>query len=485
MSFYTENLMDEALRRFTQFHGGVSICCKLCKKTVFRLGESLWEHQSMLQFEAANSCIKSVNGFSTLILVPNHVLLLDAGMVVRASNYGIGRRGFHSNLYGVDDKVCDDCCSKMKKDVNKPKSMESMKVGFPGIVRNNIDMMTSMNDVRKNGITTIHVKHSCDCSKLGVQRDHVCNGMIRGDYDTQKLKKGSADDALRVIFVSIGSSDTTHREGLHIWIVNTLGSTAVEYSPGCIKMNKLVSRKEVTVSSTLFSRTLVTNVCWGKRFNNTVKTKDLKCAACGERTKGPMVWIQGFYNVFHVNTCVQTCVECDNTLVPRYGASSTQFALNPDAKCLPLACARCTMLKRVKELKDTKTSETKHTVLSTPGIVNPNDTKIMDTYSNNTMVDDAHYFRECMDYLNEQDDYKRPPKRIKVYEQSQTSKAFIIYPDSMPVCSMQSIIAAGCVKTIPGITKRPVNVSDYEPAEDTCKTYVQDFVSFPRVVYDN
>jgi hypothetical protein len=474
--------MDEALRRFTQFHGGVSVGCKGCKKTVFRLGGASWEHSNMMQFESSNSCIQSVNTFSKLVLVPDHVLLLDAGMVIRASNYSIGQKGFHSNIYGVDEKICDDCCGKMKRNAKKPISMESMKVPYTGIIRNNVDMMKSMDDVRKKGIKTIGVKHNCDCSNLGVQRNHGCKRVIRGDYDTKKLEKGEGEESVRVIFISIGSSDSTHREGLHIWIVNTLGCTAVEYSPGCIKSNKVPATDEVTVSSTFFSRTLVTNLCWGQRFNDSGRIKDLKCAACGECTKGPMIWIQGFYNVFHLDTCVQTCVECDKTLVPRYGASTAQLAVNPNAVCLPLACARCTMFKKVNDAKK-KTNAIKHKIVPTDENVYPNDTKNMDVYSTNTMEKDSHYFRECVDYVNKEDRFKLPShKRIKMSPGGQTSKAFLIHPNSMPVSSMQSILASGCVSSIPGITRRP---PDHDAIDDTCTTNMQDFVSFPRVVYDN
>ena len=84
-------------------------------KDVFRVGEMPWETQNMKQFESVNYCLEPMHLGNTLVLVPDHVLLLDAGTILRASNVTVGMSGFHSALSPIDDKFCKDCCMEMDK----------------------------------------------------------------------------------------------------------------------------------------------------------------------------------------------------------------------------------------------------------------------------------------------------------------------------------------------------------------------------------
>ena len=491
MSSYSDDLLELAYSSMTNFHGGVSVCCTRCMKDVFRVGEMPWENQNMKPFEAAKYCLKSIYVGNTLVLVPHHVLLLDAGMILRASNVTIGVNTFHSPLSPIDDKFCKDCCLEMNNEGKQMQDMESIKMKYSEVQKRNVDMMKSLRDAKKCGIKSLLVQHQCDCKNLCVERTHICKSVITGNYSLNKMATGSANNLLRVIFVPSGTSGSTDREGLQIWIMNTTGANAVRYSEGAIKANRHKKFKQVSISSALLSQKLVTDECLKQSYTNTCTfsndviyvsdyCEDLKCAACGQGTFGqgvlanslprlqwllpfaqmrPMVWMQGFFNTYHLDTCVQTCAECDNTLVPRYGASQTQLDGNAKAKCVPLDCAWCVAKKKL--IQSDKKEEVLHEEFNEQMFPYVNEVRDL----------------ECDFNLQE-----RNHKRIKIHDDISTSKSFLIYCNFLPLHSIQSAIASGSIASIPRLTKHP---HDYDAVAPTTSTNNQDMIEFPRVVYDD
>ena len=367
--------------------------------------------------------------------------------------------------------------------------MESMKMKYSEVCEKNVNLIKSIREAKSNGFKSLRVLHQCDCKNLCVDKTHVCNSVITGKYSLNKIKKTSAQNILRVFFVPMGTSGLTDRQGLHIWIMNSTGANAVRCSTETMKANRNNKSKEITVSSSLLSQKLVTNECLRQSYTNTYSfsnnviyvskyCEDLKCAACGQGTFGPdtfeeetfaqgvpfkkmrpMVWMQGFFNTYHLDTCVQTCAECDKTLVPRYGASQTQLDGNTQAKCVPLDCPWCVAQKKLVQ------SDKKD--------------QIVDEQLKEPTFEDTNHVRKFEHGFNPEE---RNYKKIKVHDDTSTSKNFLIYCNFLPLHSIQAAIASGSIASIPRLTKHP---HDYYADAATTTTNNQDMIEFPRVVYDD
>ena len=169
--------------------------------------------------------------------------------------------------------------------------------------------------------------------------------------------------------------------------------------------------------------------------------------------------MQGFFNTYHLDTCVQTCEECNKTLVPRYGASQTQLDGNMQAKCVPLDCSWCVAKKKL--------------------IRSDNKDQVVDEQLKEPTFEDTNHVRKFEHDFNPEE---RHHKKIKVHDDTSTSKNFLIYCDFLPLHSIQSAIASGSISSIPRLTKHP---HDYYAVAPTTTTNNQDMIEFPRVVYDD
>jgi hypothetical protein len=479
MSLHNNDLLEMASSCLTSFHGGFSICCQRCRKHVFTVGEMPWEYKNMKEFEGANYCLDSMQTKNTLVLVPDHVLLLDAGMIVRASNCTIGFNGFHSPLSPIDDKFCKDCCIELaKKGENKgekPKDIESIKMKYSQVYQENVDLIKSLHLAEKNGYEILRVGHKCDCKKLCVHKNHVCKRVMTANYSLKKIEKDNAKNVVRVLFMPMGTSASTDREGLQIWILNTIGVNAIRYSTKSIKSQGNKKSTVVTISSSLISQKVVARECVGQSYTNTcsysdsdnvirisTSCEDLKCAACGQGTFSketlrsllpnigpllpfeqmrPMVWMEGFFNTFHLDTCVQTCQECDMTLVPRYGASKTQLDANPQAKCVPLDCPSCVAKKQMVEMEN---KEHKH--------------QVTDRQFNEKTLEETDNHVRVLEHEGNQE--QRQHKRMKLDDGMTTSKNFLIHCKFLPFYSIQSSILSGSIASTSKHTIRKQDVPD-------------------------
>jgi RNase P subunit RPR2 len=149
-----------------------------------------------------------------------------------------------------------------------------------------------------------------------------------------------------------------NRVGVNIWLINPLNTNAVQYTPGSIKLKQqpALTRpiNKLNMTARAISHLLVGNSCSSKRFytprDPTQMTMTVSCAACGQGMYSDrdgvvkeeiMVYLPGYFNLFHMDGCVQKCSKCEDFLVPRYGASISQTLHNPNATCVPLKCYTC------------------------------------------------------------------------------------------------------------------------------------------------
>jgi hypothetical protein len=592
------DLLGMAMDKLTGFHGGVNVSCKRCKKIVYEVGKVSFMHAQNKQFQASNFCLASESGMNQLVLVPENVLLVDAGSVIRMSNSKLGGEGFHSGIFGMDEHYCGECCTELRAEdtSNKKKfyNMKKMMCTYNQVVKQNADTIKDMRELSHSNCSTLAMHLKCMCVDIGghegkpcakcmstknqmhkmekcmcveIQGGDVqpCNKQIAARYSTHKVAEVDTMDTLRVVFMPlmnhhIDNTNNTDQPGLYIWIINTLTANAVRYSPGYFKatllkrsqkLDPLANGREpntsINAKGALISQCVIAPTCWEKPFNNIAhiakKNTLLSCAACGEGMFGGdshklvvrnMVWMQGYLTVVHLDTCTQTCVICNDALVPRYGGSGVKTGVEDKAEmCVPLACSRCATLNNrvfqtlVNKTRDDFTSTVARLAKSEihAGIVAPNEehTKTDITEADITEEDITeeeeefnfpdmdlkymlgtsallpdHYERLSCDFgmchvpdmVNmldqEEKSWESSSKRIKLSTETRPSKSLVIHTGFVKMSSIQETIASHSVMDLPRITRKTNGLHQFRVDNKTMlRIHRSDCVHVPSVKYED
>lgn len=327
---HNNELVSVAMSRIQDVNANLKIECMVCRENVLRIPSCINGSKSV-QLKRQYYHMRGTDG-SNLLVVPEHVILLDAGQLIQASYWhDMHSSGMSRGIVSANGGVCGGCYRNANKPDNYSNLMDTMSKDSDVFTRNTTTFLQMK--VMMNGFTSIKVNTLCTCSNLETK---PCTSCVGNTYH-QKTTCNELD--LANIFQPMWIRGDAFGTGFEVWIANLHAVDLLYMHNGITDNTREIQsdqgEKMMQVHTFPRYHDKLHSSCFNKcLFSN----KHVSCGSCGGGVG--VTKIHCFDKFFHME-CVQYCYICRMECVPRVGANTTLHNMDPSAMCVRLACSTC------------------------------------------------------------------------------------------------------------------------------------------------
>jgi hypothetical protein len=324
-SIHNNDVVSIALSRILHANANCKIECMICREQVFSIPSCL-HGRTPIELNRDYYHMRSADG-SNLLMVPEHVIVLDAGQLIQASYWhDIHSSGMSRGIVSANGGVCGECY-RTKNKLNSSNLADAMCNNSDVFARNKTSFLNMK--IILNGFSSIKVNTSCTCT----EQCTLCMGKT---YESIRMCN-KLD--LAKIFQPMWIQGDVFGSGLEVWVTN-LHAVSLFH----IHKDVLNNIQEVKDDSGATMTQVQTVSRYHDKLHDSCvhsafySNKKISCGSCGGGIGATK--IHCFEKFFHPE-CVQWCHICRVEFVPRIGASKVLHGVDSSAKCVRLACSRC------------------------------------------------------------------------------------------------------------------------------------------------